>query len=222
MRYNIDIKIVRGTESHTEKAIVDSNTVFLPVTADVIEGDLMIRMLPNGREDRMIATEVSVLQSPFGNSALDHTEVKFKSETSANRARTAGVVNNYSAENMQVTAGDSYGMTMNIGYNAEELESLLDGLLSILEANGVQVDQDGETNEVEDSVVLATEASIERLNDNVQKICIGNSSETVAHNLFRIFRECDKKGYKRIILEEIEDKELGLAVMNRAKRAAKH
>jgi len=151
MRYNIDIKIVRGTESHTEKAIVDSNTVFLPVTADVIEGDLMIRMLPNGREDRMIATEVSVLQSPFGNSALDHTEVKFKSETSANRARTAGVVNNYSAENMQVTAGDSYGMTMNIGYNAEELESLLDGLLSILEANGVQVDQDGETNEVEDS-----------------------------------------------------------------------
>ena len=75
--------------------------------------------------------------------------------------------------------------------------------------------------EVENSVVLVTEESLEKLTD-VLTICIGKSPETVAHNLFRVFRECDKKGYKRIILEEIDDRELGLAVMNRAKRAAKH
>jgi len=76
-------------------------------------------------------------------------------------------------------------------------------------------------NETGNSVVLATDESVEKLTD-VITICIGKSPEAVAHNLFRVFRECDKKGYKRIILEEIEDKELGLAVMNRAKRAAKH
>lgn len=151
MRYNIDIEIVRGSESHIEKAVVDSKLLFFPVAADVMEGDLMIRVLPNGREDRMIATEVSVLQSPFGSSALDHTEVKFVSEASASKAKSTSVVNNYSAENMQVTAGDSYGMTMNIGYSAEELESLLDGLLSVLEANGVQIEQDNEECAAEES-----------------------------------------------------------------------
>jgi len=75
--------------------------------------------------------------------------------------------------------------------------------------------------EVENSVVLVTEESFAKLND-VEAICIGGSTESVAHNLFRVFRECDKKGYRRIILEKVDDSELGLAVMNRAKRAAKH
>jgi len=77
--------------------------------------------------------------------------------------------------------------------------------------------------EVENSVVLLTEESFGKVNANVVR-CIGSQKnpETVAHNLFRVFRECDKRGYKRIILEEIENTEIGLAVMNRAKRAAKH
>ncbi|MBP3283960.1 MAG: threonylcarbamoyl-AMP synthase [Clostridia bacterium] len=76
--------------------------------------------------------------------------------------------------------------------------------------------------EVKESIVLLTEESVENFGRE-SAICIGSQKnpETVAHNLFRVFRECDKKGYKRIILEEIEDKEIGLAVMNRAKRAAK-
>lgn len=74
--------------------------------------------------------------------------------------------------------------------------------------------------EVDDSVVLVTEESLAKLTD-VLTICIGGSTESVAHNLFRVFRECDKKGYKRIILEKVDDTELGLAIMNRAKRAAK-
>lgn len=78
-------------------------------------------------------------------------------------------------------------------------------------------------NESDNCVLLVTEESLVDL-DGYTVICIGSQREpeTIAHNLFRVFRDCDKAGYTRILLEEIEEQELGLAIMNRAKRAAKH
>jgi len=77
--------------------------------------------------------------------------------------------------------------------------------------------------ESDNCVLLITEESMTNL-EKYTVICIGSQREpeTIAHNLFRVFRDCDKAGYKRILLEEIDDRELGLAIMNRAKRAAKH
>lgn len=77
--------------------------------------------------------------------------------------------------------------------------------------------------EVENSVLLITEENMAEFED-FETVCIGSCKEpeTIAHNLFRVFRECDKAGYKRIVLEKVAEQEIGLAIMNRAKRAAKH
>ena len=75
----------------------------------------------------------------------------------------------------------------------------------------------------EKCVLLVTEESLKDY-AGYNVVCIGSQREpeTIAHNLFRVFRDCDKAGYSRILLEEIEEQEIGLAIMNRAKRAAKH
>jgi len=54
-------------------------------------------------------------------------------------------------------------------------------------------------------------------------MCLGsrNNPKTIARSLFDAFRKCDDLGYGVIILESIEDTGIGLAVMNRARRAAK-
>lgn len=54
-------------------------------------------------------------------------------------------------------------------------------------------------------------------------LCIGNidNLETIATNLFAVFRKCDEIGYKFAIMEAVEEEGIGLAIMNRAKRAAK-
>ncbi|WP_457754139.1 L-threonylcarbamoyladenylate synthase [Thermococcus sp.] len=49
---------------------------------------------------------------------------------------------------------------------------------------------------------------------------LGNSEEEVAKNLFRALRELDKSGVDVILAEGIEEKGLGLAVMNRLRKAA--
>ncbi len=51
-------------------------------------------------------------------------------------------------------------------------------------------------------------------------IDLGRNSEEVARNLFKALRELDKKGVDIILAEGIEEKGLGLAVMNRLKKAA--
>ena len=55
-----------------------------------------------------------------------------------------------------------------------------------------------------------------------ETMCIGSRKkpETIAQNLFFAFRKCDDEGYDTIILEGIDKVGIGLAVMNRAKRAA--
>lgn len=55
-------------------------------------------------------------------------------------------------------------------------------------------------------------------NFSVFKICI--SLEDYAKNLFSFFRECDKRGIKTIYCQKVEEKGIGLAIMNRIKKAA--
>lgn len=54
-------------------------------------------------------------------------------------------------------------------------------------------------------------------------LCIGNSKkpETIARKLFYMFRKCDDLGYEYAIMEAVEEEGIGMAIMNRARRAAK-
>ncbi|AEH25505.1 L-threonylcarbamoyladenylate synthase [Pyrococcus yayanosii] len=49
---------------------------------------------------------------------------------------------------------------------------------------------------------------------------LGETVEEVARNLFRALREMDKRGVDVIVAEGVEEKGLGLAVMNRLRKAA--
>ena len=53
----------------------------------------------------------------------------------------------------------------------------------------------------------------------MKQIC--SSVEEYAHNLFLFFRKCDEAGIKIIYCQKVEEKDLGLALMDRLKRAAK-
>lgn len=49
---------------------------------------------------------------------------------------------------------------------------------------------------------------------------VGNNSKAIAKNLFKTFREFDKEKIDVIIAEGVEEKGLGLAIMNRLRKAA--
>jgi len=50
------------------------------------------------------------------------------------------------------------------------------------------------------------------------KIC--PSVEDYAHSIFNFFRQCDRQGIEKIFCEKVEEKGIGLALMDRLKRAA--
>jgi L-threonylcarbamoyladenylate synthase len=52
------------------------------------------------------------------------------------------------------------------------------------------------------------------------KLCV--SVAEYAHELFRFFRECDAAGIPEIFCEAVPEQGLGLALMDRLKRAAQH
>jgi L-threonylcarbamoyladenylate synthase len=54
------------------------------------------------------------------------------------------------------------------------------------------------------------------------KLLICKNEKDYAKNLFSFFRECDSEGYKTIIAEKINEQGIGLAIMNRLKKAAHH
>jgi len=69
--------------------------------------------------------------------------------------------------------------------------------------------------------ILATDESQSRYNaDVVKSLGSRNNMRAIAKNLFKILREFDKEGVDIIVAEGIAPKGLGLAVMNRLRRAA--
>ena len=47
-------------------------------------------------------------------------------------------------------------------------------------------------------------------------------STTIAANLFKMLRKCDFYGYETVFVEGFPESELGLAIMNRLKKAAEY
>jgi L-threonylcarbamoyladenylate synthase len=69
--------------------------------------------------------------------------------------------------------------------------------------------------------LLATDESIVRYNaDVVKSLGSRDDVQTIAKNLFRLLREFDQEKVDIIVAEGISQKGLGLAVMNRLRRAA--
>ncbi|MEM1990072.1 MAG: L-threonylcarbamoyladenylate synthase [Candidatus Bathyarchaeia archaeon] len=69
--------------------------------------------------------------------------------------------------------------------------------------------------------ILATDESIQRYNIGIVKSMGSRSNlSSIAKNLFRLLRELDDEGVDVIIAEGVPQKGLGLAVMNRLRRAA--
>lgn len=89
INYNIPLAVSRvdeagNTTAHEVRAIVSSDEISLPLTADIEEGDVVEDRLPNGKTRRMVITQVTHLRSPFGRSTLDHITAKWKPARNVN------------------------------------------------------------------------------------------------------------------------------------------
>ncbi|MCH4184481.1 MAG: hypothetical protein LKF61_03250 [Eggerthellaceae bacterium] len=131
--YNVSIEIQRGTEVHSENAIADKGLFMLPIDADVLEGDVLSRTLPNGHIQKYKATRVTVYETPFRSGRdLNHTEVEVESLTCQDGDKTGGAqILNVKASNVQLTAGNSYGSVMNNGTSSDDIAAILEGLAEL-------------------------------------------------------------------------------------------
>lgn len=69
--------------------------------------------------------------------------------------------------------------------------------------------------------VVATEETKHLYNtENILVIGTREHPETIAANLFKMLRKCDFYGYEQVFIEGFPESELGLAIMNRLKKAA--
>jgi len=50
---------------------------------------------------------------------------------------------------------------------------------------------------------------------------MGKDLEEIAKNIFGLLRKSDEEGYDVVIIEKVKEEGIGLAIMNRLKRAAK-
>jgi len=72
----------------------------------------------------------------------------------------------------------------------------------------------------QETVIICTEQN-KKFYQDYNTMCIGDNLNSIATNLFLIFRKCDELNYKFAIMEAVEEEGIGIAIMNRAKRAAK-
>lgn len=114
------------------KAIVVTDKLFLPVDADVEEGDNVEQRLPNGKLRVMRITKLDVLQSPFGTAELDHIEAVYTTGAAGSSSRRGGDTFNVHATNVQVATGDASHQTMTVGQTADQLVLLLSGISELL------------------------------------------------------------------------------------------
>ena len=57
-------------------------------------------------------------------------------------------------------------------------------------------------------------------NRNTMSLYSNNDTKIAAKNLFKLLRECDKKGFDTVFITSVSEKGAGLSVMNRMLRAA--
>ena len=70
-------------------------------------------------------------------------------------------------------------------------------------------------------IVLCKNKNAEKY-DNQNKMNMGDSLEEISHNIFALLRKADKCNAELILIEGVEKKGLGLAIMNRLIRASAH
>lgn len=157
IRYNVPVVVVRGSgdgETRLEMmAVVDSKKIFLPVDADIEEGDQVEQLLPNGKRRVLQITEVDVLQSPFGTGSLDHTEAAYTTASAQASRRGGGDTFNVRATNVQVATGDQSQQTMTIGQTADELVLVVKGISEILLALNLVEADDPQLGEVQKAAI---------------------------------------------------------------------
>lgn len=68
--------------------------------------------------------------------------------------------------------------------------------------------------------LILTNSKHAKVLDNA--IIYGDTLEEISHNIFKLLREVDKKNVDLIIIEGVETKDLGLAIMNRLLRACSY
>lgn len=61
---------------------------------------------------------------------------------------------------------------------------------------------------------------LDRPREKFGKICICSSLTEYAARIFKFFRDCDYRAYKRIYVQAVDERGLGLAIMNRIKKAS--
>lgn len=138
-RYNTPLTVVRDTASGEHrvdmKAIVDREILFLPVDADIEEGDRVEQTLPNGKTKTLYITRTTVYQSP-SSSNLDHTEAEYVT-TPPTSATPQNPTFNVHANNVQVATGDYSQQSMTVGQTVDELALVVQGITELLEAAGI-------------------------------------------------------------------------------------
>lgn len=84
-------------------------------------------------------------------------------------------------------------------------------------ARVVLIDEPNEAEAAKENAYIGLDAP--DVEFEIQKVC--SSIEEYAHNLFLFFRLCDEKEIKTIFCQKVKEEDLGLALMDRLKRAAK-
>lgn len=155
--YNLDVTAVRMESGHEVriplKAIDDGDSYFLPVDADIMEGDQIEQALPTGRTRTVYVTKVKVMQSPFGGN-LDHTEAGYVATAATpDTARGGSPTFNVNATNVQVSTGAHSTQTMTVGVTSESLVETVRGIAELLALSGAVDASDPELVAVRDDAV---------------------------------------------------------------------
>ncbi|MGM0445374.1 MAG: L-threonylcarbamoyladenylate synthase [Bacillota bacterium] len=66
----------------------------------------------------------------------------------------------------------------------------------------------------------ADKINLEEIDVDIENMGSINNLNYIAKHLFNLLRDVDKKGYQLILIEEVPDKDIGEAIMNRLKKAA--
>lgn len=159
--YNIDITTIRTTNGGDQriplKAMDLGRMYALPVNADIQEGDHVEQKLPNGRLRTVYVERVEVLQSPFGNNNLDHTEAHYVENRAESPVMPPSHTFNISANNFQLSTGDYSVQNMKIGIENDELLSLVDGISALLISIGATTVDNPEFSEVKKGAIQYAE-----------------------------------------------------------------
>ncbi|WP_258069839.1 hypothetical protein [Arthrobacter sp. SX1312] len=156
IRYNVPIVLVRKTgneeQRHELLAVVNRESLTVPVDADIEEGDIVERRLPNGKTATYVITDVTVFQSPFGG-RLDHTEATFEPASRQTSHTREGDVFNVHATNVQLATGNRSRQTMNVGQTADQLVLVIRGISELLRELNLAEGRDADLHDVEQEAI---------------------------------------------------------------------